>query len=283
MTLRLATPAPINDPGTPFRPVVKVAHRGHPSVVVAGGGPSGLRPPVAALRPTGIPSRSSTSRCARASSARAKYREDVDRLAPRTCAAISRVRGRSPSRVARRRCGHASRSATRRLERALRPGRSCATRGCGTRWARSCESGLRRLRSRTLPTPAPEEQTQARSRGGRVRRGRGRPRAALGGRALREGGAAREGRTVRMKLVQTLVVRDEVDIVGDPDRVPPERRRRLRHRHRSRVGGRHDGHPRVLCPRRLPAADPRARREPGGGAGARGWRGSRPPTTARTG
>ena len=38
MTLRLATPAPINDPGTPFRPVVKVAHRGHPSVHVAGGG-----------------------------------------------------------------------------------------------------------------------------------------------------------------------------------------------------------------------------------------------------
>jgi Glycosyl transferase family 2 len=38
MTLRLATPAPINDPGTPFRPVVKVAHRGDPRVVVAGGG-----------------------------------------------------------------------------------------------------------------------------------------------------------------------------------------------------------------------------------------------------
>ena len=38
MTLRLATPAPINDPGTPFRPVVKVVHRGHPRVRVAGGG-----------------------------------------------------------------------------------------------------------------------------------------------------------------------------------------------------------------------------------------------------
>jgi hypothetical protein len=38
MTLRLATPAPINDPGTPYRPVVKVAHRGHPQVIVAGGG-----------------------------------------------------------------------------------------------------------------------------------------------------------------------------------------------------------------------------------------------------
>jgi hypothetical protein len=38
MTLRLATPAPINDPGTPFRPVVKVAHRGHSGVVVAAGG-----------------------------------------------------------------------------------------------------------------------------------------------------------------------------------------------------------------------------------------------------
>jgi glycosyl transferase family 2 len=38
MTVRLATPAPINDPATPFRPVVKVAHRAHPAVVVAEGG-----------------------------------------------------------------------------------------------------------------------------------------------------------------------------------------------------------------------------------------------------
>lgn len=37
LTLRLAAPAPINDPATPFRPVVKVAHRAHPNVVVAGG------------------------------------------------------------------------------------------------------------------------------------------------------------------------------------------------------------------------------------------------------
>jgi hypothetical protein len=38
MTVRLAAAAPINDPATPFRPVVKVAHRGHPAVVVAEGG-----------------------------------------------------------------------------------------------------------------------------------------------------------------------------------------------------------------------------------------------------
>ena len=38
MTVRLATPAPINDPATPFRPVVKVAHRGDPRVVVEKGG-----------------------------------------------------------------------------------------------------------------------------------------------------------------------------------------------------------------------------------------------------
>jgi Glycosyl transferase family 2 len=38
MTVRLAVSAPINDPATPFRPVVKVAHRGHPAVVVAEGG-----------------------------------------------------------------------------------------------------------------------------------------------------------------------------------------------------------------------------------------------------
>jgi hypothetical protein len=37
LTVRLAAPAPINDPATPFRPVVKVAHRGHPGVVVGGG------------------------------------------------------------------------------------------------------------------------------------------------------------------------------------------------------------------------------------------------------
>jgi hypothetical protein len=38
MTVRLATSAPINDPATPFRPVVKVAHRGDPDVVVEKGG-----------------------------------------------------------------------------------------------------------------------------------------------------------------------------------------------------------------------------------------------------
>jgi len=38
MTLRLAAPAPINDPATPFRPVVKIAHRGRPEVVVGEGG-----------------------------------------------------------------------------------------------------------------------------------------------------------------------------------------------------------------------------------------------------
>jgi hypothetical protein len=37
MTLRFAGPAPLNDPATPFRPVVKVAHRGDPDVVVGGG------------------------------------------------------------------------------------------------------------------------------------------------------------------------------------------------------------------------------------------------------
>ena len=37
MTVRLANPAPINDPATPFRPVVKVAHRGHQDVVVRDG------------------------------------------------------------------------------------------------------------------------------------------------------------------------------------------------------------------------------------------------------
>jgi hypothetical protein len=38
MTLRLSAPAPINDPATPFRPVVKAAHRGDPAVVVGEGG-----------------------------------------------------------------------------------------------------------------------------------------------------------------------------------------------------------------------------------------------------
>ena len=38
MTVRLAASAPINDPATPFRPVVKVAHRGDPTVVVGEGG-----------------------------------------------------------------------------------------------------------------------------------------------------------------------------------------------------------------------------------------------------
>jgi hypothetical protein len=38
MTVRLGLPAPINDPATPFRPVVKAAHRAHPAVVVGEGG-----------------------------------------------------------------------------------------------------------------------------------------------------------------------------------------------------------------------------------------------------
>ena len=38
LTVRLATAAPINDPATPFRPVVKAAHRGDRAVVVGEGG-----------------------------------------------------------------------------------------------------------------------------------------------------------------------------------------------------------------------------------------------------
>jgi glycosyl transferase family 2 len=38
LTVRLAGHAPINDPATPFRPVVKVAHRGSPQVVISSGG-----------------------------------------------------------------------------------------------------------------------------------------------------------------------------------------------------------------------------------------------------
>jgi Glycosyl transferase family 2 len=37
MTVRLAVDAPINDPSTPYRPVVKAIHRGHPRVVVGQG------------------------------------------------------------------------------------------------------------------------------------------------------------------------------------------------------------------------------------------------------
>ena len=38
MTVRLAASAPINDPATPFRPVVKVAHRGDTHAVIEKGG-----------------------------------------------------------------------------------------------------------------------------------------------------------------------------------------------------------------------------------------------------
>jgi hypothetical protein len=37
MTVRLAGSAPVNDPATPFRPIVKTSHRGHPSAWIAGG------------------------------------------------------------------------------------------------------------------------------------------------------------------------------------------------------------------------------------------------------
>jgi hypothetical protein len=38
LTVRLAGDAPINDPATPFRPVVKIAHRGSHDVVISSGG-----------------------------------------------------------------------------------------------------------------------------------------------------------------------------------------------------------------------------------------------------
>lgn len=38
LTFRLASPTAVNDPSFPFRPVVKVAHRGHPHVVYSGAG-----------------------------------------------------------------------------------------------------------------------------------------------------------------------------------------------------------------------------------------------------
>jgi len=38
LTVRLAGSAPINDPATPFRPVVKVGHRASPEVVISSGG-----------------------------------------------------------------------------------------------------------------------------------------------------------------------------------------------------------------------------------------------------
>lgn len=43
MTVRLAETAPMNDPATPFRPAVKVAHRGDPEVVVGEGGSHQVR------------------------------------------------------------------------------------------------------------------------------------------------------------------------------------------------------------------------------------------------
>jgi Glycosyl transferase family 2 len=54
MTYRLAVDAPINDPATPYRPVVKAAHRGDPDVVVGQGNHvvSGVsRPPLEGWSP----------------------------------------------------------------------------------------------------------------------------------------------------------------------------------------------------------------------------------------
>jgi hypothetical protein len=43
MTVRMVEPAPMNDPATPFRPAVKVAHRGDPEAVVGEGGSHQVR------------------------------------------------------------------------------------------------------------------------------------------------------------------------------------------------------------------------------------------------
>ena len=86
-----------------------------------------------------------------------------------------------------------------------------------------------------------------------------------------------------MKLVQTLVVRDEADIVDTQIDVPPECRRGLRHRLRPRVARRNDRDPRVVRSRRRPAPDPRAQARCTTDRGGRTWRDSLRPSMARTG
>ncbi len=78
---------------------------------------------------------------------------------------------------------------------------------------------------------------------------------------LEERVVAMKGATLEaMKVVLTLLVRDEVDVVDDFLRYHLDRGRRLRRRHRPPVGRRDDGHPRRLRARRARARDPRVER-----------------------
>ena len=86
-----------------------------------------------------------------------------------------------------------------------------------------------------------------------ARRGRPRPRA----RAVRSANAVGRRSPPAPKIVMTLLVRDEEDILPRAPRVPPQRGRRPRHRDRPPLERRHVGHPRVLYAGRRRGRAPR--------------------------
>ena len=177
MTAAAGLAAPINDPATPFRPVVKVAHRGDPGSWYRRA--AGTRSSVSgtACSERGIRSTSCTSRSGQ-NSVVTQVPQDVDRLGAQS----ARRPGSRPASVRRgapRRnvgSGGAGRRGVR--ARARSQGGSCADVGSAKRSAAP--------RDRTAPPAGSSHRRRARRRHAsdvcRVRGGRGRPSPALDGR-----------------------------------------------------------------------------------------------------
>ena len=219
MTFRLTPRAPINDPATPFRPVAKLAHRAHPGVVVGNGNHavSGIPlVPLEAWTPIELlhfPLRSA-AQCAR------KYREDLARLAG------------EPPRGHRSRPDDVEEGAGESffervvvddaaLERGLAEGslvRDTALPGRASDARRSRD--LQRGRASAIPAagrcsrlvfPSPTLDRGQRVRSGRCSPARGERRSSVP--ASRRHRTEAGVRRPRMKVVMTMLVRDEEDIL----------------------------------------------------------------------
>ena len=164
--------APINDPATPFRPVVKVAVRGSPDVVVAEGGGHqvfGVRGDQleAWLSARGPPLPASLARAVRA-----QVREDVDRLGANLRGDLARARANGRGRSSRTRCGSGSRWTTLPCGRGIAEGSLVtdtrlrdALRALGARRRRrACIGGASERRSSRLDVVFSEAELVRRQR-----------------------------------------------------------------------------------------------------------------------
>ena len=218
MTARLALTAPINDPATPFRHVAKAAHRAHPDAVVLQGNhdvtglPYGELPTWSPIELLHFPLRSAEQA--------ARKHETTWTAWLGICAATSPGRRAHTRRVGPGRSSTVSRSTTRPCDAGSRKARSSRTSGSAMHCVGSGASGLL--------CPSGESGGALRFRAGSFADDASRAvdRVLLDEAdavrlqrradelAARIAGRRRRGVRLRplVKLVQTLVVRDEADV-----------------------------------------------------------------------